>query len=40
VQGAAMAGQLPGDGTGPLCHPVRGDDLGDLIEKLTRALTR
>ena len=40
VQGVAMASQLLGDGTGPLYHPVRGDDLGDLIEKLTQALTR
>jgi len=40
VQGVAMASQLLADGTGPLYHPVRGDDLGDLVEKLTRALTR
>jgi hypothetical protein len=40
VQGVAMASQLLADGTSPLYHPVRGDDLGDLIEKLTRALTR
>jgi hypothetical protein len=40
VQGVAMASQLFADGTGPLYHPVRGDDLGDLIENLTRALTR
>jgi hypothetical protein len=40
VQGAAMASQLLADGTSPLYHPARGDDLGDLIEDLTRALTR
>ena len=40
VQGVAMASQLLADGTSPLYHPVRGDDLGDLTEKLTRALTR
>jgi hypothetical protein len=40
VQGVAMASQLLADGTGPLYHPVRGDDLVDLIENLTRALTR
>jgi hypothetical protein len=40
VQGVAMASQLLADGTSPLYHPVRGHDLGDLIEKLTRALTR
>ena len=40
VQGVAMASQLLGDGTSPLYHPVRADDLGDLIENLTRALTR
>jgi hypothetical protein len=40
VQGVAMASQLLADGTSPLYHPVRGDDLGGLVEKLTRALTR
>ena len=40
VQGVAMASQLLGDGTSPLYRPVRADDLGDLIENLTRALTR
>ena len=40
VQGVAVASQLLADGTSPLYHPVRGDDLGDLIEKLTRALVR
>ena len=36
VQGVAMISQLLADGTGPLYHPVRGDDLTDLIESLTR----
>ncbi len=40
VQAVAMAGQLLADGAGPLYHPVRGDDLADLIESLTRALAR
>ena len=40
VRGVAMTSQLLADGTSPLYHPVRGDDLGDLIEKLTQALTR
>jgi hypothetical protein len=40
VQGVAMASQLLADGTSPLYHPVRGDDLGDLVDKLTRTLTR
>jgi hypothetical protein len=40
VQGVAMASQLLADGTSPLYHPVRGDDLGDLVENLTRAMTR
>jgi hypothetical protein len=40
VQGVAMASQLLADGTSPLYHPVRGDDLHGLTEKLTRALTR
>jgi hypothetical protein len=35
VQAVAMASQLLTDGTGPLYHPVRGDDLADLIENLT-----
>jgi hypothetical protein len=35
-----MASQLLADGTGPLYRPVRGDNLGDLIEKATRALAR
>jgi hypothetical protein len=36
AQAAAMASQLLADGTGPLYHPVRGDDLTGLIESLTR----
>ena len=40
AQGVAMASQLLADGAGPLYYQVRSDDLGDLIEKLTRALTR
>jgi hypothetical protein len=40
AQGVAIASQLLADGTSPLYHPVRGADLGDLIETLTRALTR
>jgi hypothetical protein len=35
-----MTSQLLADGTSPLYHPVRGADLGDLVEKLTRALRR
>jgi hypothetical protein len=40
VQAVAMASQLLADGSGPLYRPVRGDDLSDLIENLTRTLTR
>ena len=40
VQDVAMASHLLADGTGPLYHPVPGDDLSDVIEKLTRALAR
>jgi hypothetical protein len=39
VQGVAMISQLLADGTGPLYHDVRGDDLDDIIDKVTRALT-
>ena len=39
VQGVAIASQLLADGTGPLYHPARGDDLSDLIEELTQALS-
>jgi hypothetical protein len=38
VQGVAMVSQLLADGTGPLYHEGRGDDLGDIIENATRAL--
>jgi hypothetical protein len=36
VQAVAMASQLLADGTGPLYHPVRGNNLAHLIENLTR----
>jgi len=39
VQGVAMASQLLADGTGPLYHAGCGDDLDDIIAKVTRALT-
>jgi hypothetical protein len=39
VQGVAMVSQLLADGTGPLYHDARGDDLDDIIDKVTRALT-
>ena len=39
VQGVAMASQLLADGTGPLYQEACGDDLGNIIEKATRALT-
>jgi hypothetical protein len=35
VQAVAMVSQVLADGTGPLYHPARGDDLADLIENLT-----
>jgi len=40
VRGVAMVSQLLADGTGPLYHEACSDDLGDIIEKVTRALTR
>jgi hypothetical protein len=40
VQGVAMVSQLLADGTGPLYRQAHGDDLGDLIETATRALSR
>ena len=40
VQGVAMLSQLLADGTGPLYHDGRGDDLGTIIEHVTRALSR
>ena len=39
VQGVAMLSQLLADGTGPLYHDSRGDDLGAIIEQVTRALS-
>jgi hypothetical protein len=36
VQAVAMASHLLADGAGPLYHPVRGDDLADVIESLAR----
>lgn len=40
VQGVAMLSHLLADGTGPLYHDGRGDDLGTIIEHVTRALSR
>jgi len=40
VRGVAMVSQLLGDGTGPLYYDGCGDDLGDIIEEATRALSR
>jgi hypothetical protein len=40
VQGVAMVSRLLADGAGPLYHAACGDDLGDIIEKAGRALTR
>lgn len=39
VHGVAMLSQLLADGTGPLYQEDRGDDLGCIVEKATRALT-
>jgi hypothetical protein len=39
VQGVAMISQLLADGTGPLYHDARGDDLDDIIDEVTRTLT-
>jgi hypothetical protein len=38
VQGVAMISLLLADGTGPLYHDARGDDLDDIIAHATRAL--
>ena len=38
VQGVAMVSQLLTDGAGPLYQEACGDDLGNIIEKATRAL--
>jgi hypothetical protein len=40
VQGVAMVSQLLADGTGPLYRQACGDDLGDIIEIVIRALSR
>ena len=40
AQGVAMVSLLLADGTGPLYREACGDDLGDIIENVTRALTR
>jgi hypothetical protein len=39
VQGVAMISLLLADGMGPLYHDARGDDLGDIIGRATRALS-
>jgi hypothetical protein len=38
VRGVAMVSQLLADGSGPLYCAARGDDLGVMIETMTRAL--
>ena len=40
AQGVAMVSQLLADGAGPLYRKASVDDLGDLIDKATRALAR
>jgi len=40
AQGVAIVSQLLADGAGPLYREASVDDLGDLIDKATRALTR
>jgi hypothetical protein len=40
VQGVAMVHRLVTNGTGPLYWQACRDDLGDIIEKATQALTR
>ena len=40
VQAVAMVSHLLADGTGPLYRPADGDDLGDIIDNIARALTR
>ena len=40
AQGVAMVSQLLSDGAGPLYREASADDLGDLLDKATRALTR
>jgi hypothetical protein len=40
VQGVAMVSRLLADGTGPFYRQADSDDLGHVIEKATRALSR
>jgi hypothetical protein len=40
AQGVAMVSQLIADGAGPLYREACGDDLGTVIEKMTRALSQ
>jgi hypothetical protein len=40
AQGVAMVSQLLANGVGPLYREASVDDLGDLIDKATRALAR
>jgi hypothetical protein len=40
AQGVAMVSLLLTDGAGPLYREASDEDLGDLIDKATRALTR
>jgi hypothetical protein len=40
AQGVAMVSQLLADGAGPLYRQASTEDLGDLIDEATRALTR
>ena len=40
VQAVAMVSHLLADGTGPLYRQADGDDLGDIIDNIARALTR
>jgi hypothetical protein len=40
VRGVAMVSRLLADGTGPLYREACGDDLVDIIERATQALTR
>ena len=40
AQGVAMVSQLVADGAGPLYRRASTEDLGDLIDEATRALTR
>ena len=40
VQAVAMVSHLLADGTGPLYRQADGDDLGDIIETMARALSR